>query len=174
MLDPASIVNVAPPPPPQLIGALAVAAETSGSIGIIIGVIVSIIIALVLALVFTHRRRYLNEKLCKNVGLQVPNGSTGKYRESTWKIPGENRESIGWLRLRLHAVTLGLGTPLGHGRPHESGEGRVHALRNCRPLPDGQGVDPARHHVPHVALDDNLWWAGARMQKVTSQGMRPA
>ena len=74
MLDPASIVNVAPPPPPQLIGALAVAAETNGSIGIIIGVIVSVIIALVLALVFTRRRRHLNEKRRKNVGLQVPNG----------------------------------------------------------------------------------------------------
>jgi hypothetical protein len=54
VVTPPTIASVAPPPPPLLIGALAVAAETSGSIGIIIGVIVGVIIALVLALVFTR------------------------------------------------------------------------------------------------------------------------
>jgi hypothetical protein len=61
-----------PPPPPSNPPPLAV--ETSGSIGIIIGVIVGVIIALVLALVFMRRRRHLNEKRRKDVGLQVVNG----------------------------------------------------------------------------------------------------
>ena len=71
---PPTIANFAPPPPPQLIGALAVAAKTSGSIGTIIGVIIGVIIALVLALVFMRRRRHLNEKRRKDVGLQAPTG----------------------------------------------------------------------------------------------------
>ena len=76
VVTPPTIANVAPPPPPLLTGALAV--ETSGSIGInigvIIGVIVGLIIALVLAMAFMRRRRHLNEKRRKIVGLQGPNG----------------------------------------------------------------------------------------------------
>jgi LPXTG-motif cell wall-anchored protein len=72
VVTPPTIANVAPPPPPLLTGAVAV--ETSGSIGTIIGVIVGVIIALVLALVFMRRRRHLNEKRRKDVGLQVVNG----------------------------------------------------------------------------------------------------
>jgi hypothetical protein len=72
VVTPPTIANVAPPPPLLLTGALAV--ETSGSIGINIGIILGLIIALVLAMVFMRRRRHLNEKRRKNVGLQGPNG----------------------------------------------------------------------------------------------------
>jgi H+/gluconate symporter-like permease len=76
VVTPPTIANVAPPPPPLLTVAFAVAAETSGSIGtiigVIVGVIVGVILALVFALVFMRRRRHLNRR--KNVGLQGPNG----------------------------------------------------------------------------------------------------
>jgi hypothetical protein len=93
VVTPPTIASVAPPPPPLLIGALAVAAETSGSIGIIIGVIVGVIIALVLALVFTRRRRHLNEKRRKNISLQVPNGQEAQLDEKETATRKANAES---------------------------------------------------------------------------------
>jgi hypothetical protein len=97
VVTPPTIASVAPPPPPLLIGALAVAAETSGSIGIIIGVIVGVIIALVLALVFTRRRRHLNEKRRKNISLQVPNGQEAQLDEketATRKAKAESADEM--------------------------------------------------------------------------------
>jgi LPXTG-motif cell wall-anchored protein len=85
VVTPPTIANVAPPPPPLLTGAVAV--ETSGSIGTIIGVIVGVIIALVLALVFMRRRRHLNEKRRKDVGLQVVNGQpNGRVAQQDEKV----------------------------------------------------------------------------------------
>jgi predicted lipid-binding transport protein (Tim44 family) len=86
VVTPPTIANVAPPPPPLLTGAFAV--ETSGSsTGSIIGVIVGVIIALVLALVFMRRRRHLNEKRRKDVGLQVVNGQpNGRVAQQDEKV----------------------------------------------------------------------------------------
>jgi LPXTG-motif cell wall-anchored protein len=92
VVTPPTIVNVAPPPPLLLTGAVAV--ETNGSIGTIIGVIVGVIIALVLALVFMRRRRHLNEKRRKDVGLQVPNGRVAQQDENGAAARKAKSESV--------------------------------------------------------------------------------
>ena len=89
-----TIANVAPPPP--LLSTGAVAAETNGSIWIIVvGVLVGVIVALVLALVFMHRRHHLNEKRRKNVGLQAPNGQEDeKGAPAAWKARAESADEM--------------------------------------------------------------------------------
>ena len=93
VVTPPTIANVAPPPPPLLIGALAVAAETSGSIDIIIGVVVGVIITVVLSLVFMCRRRRLNDNKAPKSGQAMKVDEKATKRAEAQKAEAERDEN---------------------------------------------------------------------------------
>jgi len=100
VVTPPTIANVAPPPPPLLIGALAVAAETSGSIGIVIGGVVGVIVAVVLALVFMCRRRRLNKNKSSKGGQAMKVDEKATMKAEAQKAGAERDENVNLISLK--------------------------------------------------------------------------